>query len=139
MKYTNTIVLALLLQVLVGIEAQASDDPGAAFRESFAQTQERLQLTDEQKQQVEPILRARFDASRSVMEKYGMSPDGSRQGKMGRRDMRSMAKELKPIREKADQELAEVLTAEQLVEYRAIQDENRSQMRERMKARRGGR
>ncbi|MEM7705851.1 MAG: hypothetical protein AAF358_09890 [Pseudomonadota bacterium] len=139
MKFTNTVFMALLLQAFVGVTAQAAEDPAEAFRESYAQTQERLQLTDEQKQQVEPILRARFDASRSVMEKYGMSPDGAGQGKPSRREMRSMAKELKPIREKADQELAEILTDEQLDEYREIQEESRTQMRERMKSRRGGR
>lgn len=132
----NKTAFLLTLALSMPLAARAQDDRAETFRASFAQTQERLNLTDEQLAQVEPIMRARVDASRAVMEKYGFSPESGGQGDSSLRQMRAMSKELEPIRKQADQELAEVLSKDQMKEYREIQDERRAQMRSEIKARR---
>ena len=137
MNKTTSFLLALFL--CAPLAAQAQEDRGEAFRASFAQAQERLNLTDEQLAQVEPIMQARFDASRAVMEKYGFSPGSSGQGGASLRQMRAMSKELQPIREQAEQGLAEVLSKDQMKEYREIQDERRARMRSEIKAQRSRR
>lgn len=50
--------------------------------------------------------------------------------------MRAIGKELQAVREETAEEMAEILTEEQMEEYRKIQVERRAEMREQIGARR---
>jgi hypothetical protein len=98
---------------------------------------QRLQLTEEQRVLVEPILMAQFEHSRAIMEKYGFSPENNSGEKLDMRKMKAMSKELQPIRKQAERELSAVLTDQQMTEYRDIQEENRARMRREIQRRMG--
>ncbi|MEM9531702.1 MAG: hypothetical protein AAGA23_12345 [Pseudomonadota bacterium] len=134
-KTTTLLAIALYLPMSV----QAQEERAEAFRTSFAETQQRLSLTEDQRSQVEPIVRAQFDATQAVMKKYGFTPGAQGGSGASMRELRAMSKELKPIRKQADKELAAVLSRDQMKEYKDIQEERQAKMREEIKQRRNSR
>ena len=99
------------------------------------QTIERLGLTAEQIEQVEPVLKESAAARQEILSKYGMDAE-SRQGsaeKPGLRKMRSMRKEMESVRKSTMDELEGVLSDEQLEEFERIQEERQAEMRERLR------
>ena len=117
--------------------AQQPSDHAQAMEDRLAMMSQRLQLTEEQRVLVEPILMAQFEHSRAIMGKYGFSPENNNGEKLDMRKMKAMSKELQPIRKQAEQELSAVLTDQQMTEYRDIQEENRARMRREIQRRMG--
>ena len=99
---------------------------------------ERLNLTDEQSVQIEPILESNFHASMLVLESHGidLSVPREQRARPNFREIRAIGKELQAVREETAEEMAEFLTEEQMEEYRKIQEERRAEMREQIGARR---
>ncbi len=128
---------ALMLAMLAfGSLALSQDDRAAQAEEQIRQVLERLDLTDEQIEQVKPILENSFESRRAVMASYGIDIE-SREGggeKLGLRKARSMRRDLDKIQEDTNAELKEILSAEQFDELEIIQQERRDQMRERIRS-----
>lgn len=122
----------------IGTQAMAEDDRAAMAKEQMQQTFERLDLTDEQIEQVRPVLEKSAAEQQEILARYGIdleAPQSSSE-KPGRRQLMAMRKGMEPVRKNTLTELGEILSDEQLEELKRIQEERRAEMRGRM---RGGR
>ena len=121
----------LLLIILTLIQAM----PAMAFREKpcqdpeqiIATMQERLNLTDEQVEQIRPIVYEQSENRRELFEKYRS------QGRQGRSAMRE---EMQEMRSETDARLAEILSDQQLQEYQKIQNQRCEQMDQKFRSHR---
>ena len=96
----------------------------------MAEAKERLNLTDEQEQQVEAIFKENADKRAQIVE------EGDFDGSRNFRKMRKFRGQMKELEKETTAQLAEVLTEEQMAEYELIKQENRAEMREKMQNRR---
>ena len=133
MRRLTTATLIVLL--VLGSQAAAQDDRTTMMREEMQQTFERLELTDEQIERVEPILQESARARRDIMAKYGMDPRSrhNAESKPAPSQMKAMRNEMEAVRKKTFAELEQILSAEQLEEFNLIREERRAEMRERMR------
>ena len=132
----GAVCLAAAAGMAVGAAAQdrrLTDEQIAQIEERVAATRQRLQLTPEQQAALEPILTASAEQRVAVLQSYGFS--GETRPKLSFRQKLSLRKEMQAIREKTEGQVAEVLSAEQLAEYKKIQEENREQLRARLQNR----
>ncbi|MXZ72324.1 MAG: hypothetical protein F4Z04_12600 [Acidobacteria bacterium] len=108
------------------------------LRQRLEEARTRLDLTDEQVEQVGPILRAGSEATLGVLQEHGIDLRGRSGGanRLGFRQLRRLQRDLNAVREQTLDDLDEVLTDEQLEIYKEIQEENRQAMRERLRQRR---
>lgn len=142
MKHWMTVaaLIGFLSSLSVGFAQQADSDRLAELEARIEQTRKRLNLTDEQIVRIEPILESNFEATMLVLENHGIEfdPDVPREQRErpGFRKMRAISRDLQAVREETAAEMAEVLTDEQMAEYRKIQEERRAELRERIRARR---
>ncbi len=135
----NLTLLLVFLASLPAAGAQEQEDRAAQLEERVAEARQRLELTDEQVAQMEPIIESGIEARLLVLEEYGIDPEArasGAQGKLRLRQKRALAKELNEINAEVRDEMSEILTDEQLAEYEKIQEERRAEMRERARARR---
>jgi hypothetical protein len=139
MKHKWIAALWLALACIALPAAQAEEDRAAQFEERLAETKARLNLSDEQVEQITPILRSGFETQMAVLEKYGIDlqdvdPDGRK--KLGFRDARKLRKEMDAVRANTSDEVENILSDEQFSEYKEIQAERKKKMREMIKERR---
>ena len=123
---------------LPGAEGAGGEDRGGQLERRIGEARERLALTGEQAAAVAPILKAGAEKQAAVLKKHGMDP-GARDGRgsaprLGLRALRQLRREMDAVRAETLGELARVLDEEQVAEYRKIQDENRREMRRRIRA-----
>jgi len=89
-----------------------------------------LRLTDQQQEQVLPILRANSEANLRILQRYGFSrgnrPDLSLRQKL------SLRREFYAQRDETNERLSRVLSRDQMRIMEEIQDENRARMRGRL-------
>jgi len=102
----------------------------------WAETNARLDLTDEQAEQVAPILQSNFESQRAVLLKYGIDIESGKPPakKLGYRKARAMGRELEAVRAETNHALEDILTEEQIREYEKMQEERRSELRQRVRA-----
>lgn len=139
----SCILIALALTLADGStvafqERQLGEEQIEQIRARIQETRERLNLTDEQIEQVTPILRAGFEAQMEVLEQHGIDI-GNRSGGRNRlrlRQLRQLGRDLDAARERTVEELGAVLSEEQIEVYKEIQEERRQAMRERLRGRR---
>lgn len=131
-------MFGLLASLTTSQAQQADPDRLDELDARIEQTRQRLNLTDEQSVQIEPILESNFHASMLVLESHGidLSVPREQRARPNFREMRAIGKELQAVREETAEEMAEILTEEQMEEYRKIQVERRAEMREQIGARR---
>ena len=137
--YFNLTLLLVFFASLSTAAAQEQEDRSAQLEERVAEARQRLDLTDEQVAQMEPIIESGIEARLLVLEEYGIDPEArtsGQQGKLRLRQKRALTKELNEISAEVRDEMSEILTDEQLAEYEKIQEERRAEMRERVQARR---
>jgi hypothetical protein len=130
---TTTTLLALSM---ICAPVFAEEDRAAMAQEQMQQTIERLELTNEQVEQVKPVLKKAASEQQKILSSYGMDPQ-SRQNstrKPGMRQMMAMRNEMQDVRENTMRELDPILSDEQLEEFKQIQEERQAAMRERMRA-----
>jgi hypothetical protein len=125
--------LILLLTSSVGL---AADDRSAQVEQRMAEARARLNLSDEQVDQMTPVLEQSAAEQRAIMESYGVDMDnpGAQVQKLGFRQARSMRGEMNAVRADTRQELEGILTDEQLDEFARMQEERQAEMRERIQA-----
>ena len=85
----------------------------------MSEIKDRLNLTDDQVLKVRPIIESGIKAQRKILEKRGQD----------RKADRSIRRELREHNMSVEEELSKVLTAEQLVAFRRLQDEQRRRTR----------
>ena len=136
-KWITVLWMALAFAAIPA--TQAEEDRAAQFEERIAETKARLNLSDEQLEELTPILRSGFEAQMAVLEENGIDlqnegPD-SRE-KLGFRDARKLRKEMNAVRDNTSDEVEKILSDEQFAEYKEIQAERQKKMREMIKERR---
>jgi hypothetical protein len=117
-------------------ERQLSEEQRARLEARIGEIRSRLDLSDQQRAQLEPVLRKDFERRVEVMRQHGVTRESDEQP--GMREMRAIRKDLKAVREQTDAEVERILDDRQLEEYRKIRDEARDEMRERVRSRPAG-
>jgi len=116
--------------------ASQNESPSAALEDIFAETKARLNLSDKQVEQVEPILRSSFESRRANLLQFGIDIESRKPPaqKLGFRNLRTLSNELKKVSSSTSRKLDDILTKEQMSEYTTMQNERKSKMRERLRA-----
>ncbi len=124
-----------------------AQEPGADERmaeqlqQRLDDARERLQLSDEQIEQLAPVLTESFESTRVVLEKYGIdvrSPGaGASNRRRNLRQLRALGRDLNEVREAMFRKIEEMgfLSDEQFAEFKEMQEEQRAALRERLRAR----
>lgn len=113
---------------------QLTEEQKDQIAQRLEETRQRLNLTEEQRAALEPVLRASFEKRAAILNKYGVSRDGGNRLKY--REARAMQGELETVRNQTEKEVAKILDSRQMAEFLKIQEENRQAMRERIRSRR---
>lgn len=135
MRRSNAVLLGLMMVVAIQ-PIWADSDRDARLEERLVEVRERLRLSDEQVEKVQPILQASTEAQRSVLTRYGIDLDaeGGPSKRLGMREARKLRSELGKVRTDTLEQLEDVLTDEQLEEFRKLQEEHRQAMQQRIRA-----
>ena len=128
-----TFMVILAASPASGQESQVTD---AGFR--LEQVAARLALSDEQKEALTPVLENTMSAQHDILASYGIDiENGERPAQgLGIRNARAMKRELDAVRADTLETVSGILSAEQFEEFKRIQAERQTEMRERIK---GGR
>lgn len=114
-KFTK--LAALIAMLAVGSLATAEHDRAAQANAQMVQTIQRLELTDEQIEQMKPILEDLRASRQAILAKYGVDPENPGGGdELSPRRARAMRKEIHDVQEDANVELEKILSAEQFEE-----------------------
>ena len=90
----------------------------------FSKFKARLNLSDEQIQQFEPILTDHREKLLSVMKKQGVNPNpGLLKDKIGFRQLRTIKKDIDKVYKQTEGQLVDILSKEQFHEYKKAQEE----------------
>lgn len=127
-----TLMMVLILPVIVPAAAQELDpDRRAEIESRIEQAKERLNLTEEQVEQIKPIIKSSFEASMEILESHGIDlsiPQEERE-RPSFGELRALNKDMQKVRTESTAQMAEVLSDEQMAEFRKMQEERREQMR----------
>ena len=132
------LVLLLLAMPLYAQDTESEekamiDKASERFRAQLQETEERLQLTDEQPETVRPILEEATRQRQAVLEKHGVDLEGTEKAdRPGRRTLRRMRNDLQEVNKETQRELEDVLTSEQMKQWEALQEERSAEMREQL-------
>ena len=138
MALLHTFVFSTVLLFFTGasyaqVESQDMLDRAAALME---QAVERLQLTDEQFETVELIVRTGAEERVRILQKYGIIlKEGEERKKISRKDRKKLKGEIDGIRADTAKSLDVVLNDTQMAEYELMLEEARSRIRELAKSR----
>lgn len=99
----------------------------------MSDVRKRLNLSEEQEEQLAPIMLASMEQTRSLMQKYGIQR-GSRPN-LSRRQMLSLRNDMTAARQSTDRQVSDILSRDQMREWRKIQDEMREEMRAQIRGR----
>lgn len=120
----RTVFLTAALAAALCSYLPAQDEisrPGARVEE----LQQRLQLTDEQRDKIRPILEQEANRLRDIRAKY--------EGKTGRRDRLRLARELRDVQQDIEKKVNPILTKAQREEWKKLREERREQLREQVR------
>ena len=137
----KTVILAVCLSLLA--TAAAAD---SQLEQRLAETKVHLNLTDEQVEQIRPVLKLNFTTSRAILAKYGVNPanpannkdSGNKPAKLGFINAQKLRKELGAVRDSTLKKLGGMLTDDQLVQYRELQAERAAELRRHIRERHKG-
>ena len=102
----------------------------------FSKFKARLNLSNEQIQQFEPILTDHREKLLSVMKKQGVNTNpGLLKDKIGFRQLRTIKKDIDKVYKQTEGQLVDILSKEQFHEYKKAQEELRVEMRAGLKQR----
>ncbi|MEL7046521.1 MAG: hypothetical protein AAGL66_16135 [Pseudomonadota bacterium] len=125
--------LGLIGSVAMAQEEAVSEERRAQFTDYLEEMVARLELSEQQQTDIEPIIRESVGRRQAIMESYGIG-NGERPSP---RKLRGMRGEMQDLQQETQAELSEILTDEQMDEYLALQEERQEKMREEMKRRMG--
>lgn len=129
LKIKYLVIVAITL-ISLSIDVTASNDV-------YSLIKDRLNLTEEQSEKFEPIILYQWEKRMAVMKKHGISRESNlSKKKIGFRQLREIKKDMDKINKEIEKKLIKVLNKDQLVEYKKIQEENRIEMRARLRGNR---
>ena len=128
----NAVIVAL---AFVSPFALASPDRMAQVEQRMQEARERLNLSQEQLDQMTPVIENSISKRRGILSSYGIDPEKRTdiKGQLGLRKALAMKKELDAVRADTLQGLNGILTEEQLEEFKRMQAERQAEMRERIR------
>ncbi len=133
------IIIALALSLTAALAvAQPTAEQREQLEQRLATVAERLQLTEEQKAQIEPIITDSFTQRQEILARYGIDPQAGsgRSGRPNPRTARKLRQEMESVRDATTSQMEAILDDEQLAEFARIQEESRAELRSQI---RGGR
>ena len=144
MKHRMIVALAATLAISLAPLTFAQEDSqnadrAAELKQRIEETKSRLSLTEEQTEQLIPILEEGFEAQMAVLEEHGIKFERGVQGdreRLGLRAARRLGRDLDAVREETLEKVSGILTDSQLEEYKEIQAERKEAMRGRIQSRR---
>ena len=126
LKIKYLVIIAITF-ISLSIDVTAANDV-------YSLIKDRLNLTEEQSEEFEPIILYQWEKRMAVMKKHGISRESNlSKKKIGFRQLREIKKDMDKINKEIEKKLIKVLSNDQLVEYKKIQEENRIEMRARLK------
>ena len=129
LKIKYLVIVAITL-ISLSIDVTAANDV-------YSLIKDRLNLTEEQSEKFEPIILYQWEKRMAVMKKHGISRESNlSKKKIGFRQLREIKKDMDKINKDIEKKLIKVLNKDQLVEYKKIQEENRIEMRARLRGNR---
>jgi len=138
------IFLVLTLLVSVSVLSKANSPIDDKFINEYSLSKEqavylnsmigRLKPTDNQNDQLMPIFLDIFQKRQSIMKKNGVDLKSRSSGeRIGMKQLRSIKKEMDKLNKQTMKQLEKVLSKEQLNELKKFQEEQRSEMRNRLR------
>ena len=126
LKIKYLVIIAITF-ISLSIDVTAANDV-------YSLIKDRINLTEEQSEKFEPIILYQCEKRMDVMKKHGISRESNlSKKKIGFRQLREIKKDMDKINKEIEKKLIKVLNKDQLVEYKKIQEENRIEMRARLK------
>jgi Spy/CpxP family protein refolding chaperone len=136
-KLRTLLLVTVTLGVAIPATAQERGKRGGPPGDPAAhidQLIDELDLSADQTSQVRPILEESMNQRRALFEGAGTG-----QGRPDRSQMQALRPEMEALREQTDAQLAEVLTADQMAQFREIRASRQAEHRAHRKSHRGGR
>ena len=138
------IFLVLTLLVSVSVLSKANSPIDDKFINEYSLSKEqavylnsmigRLKPTDNQNDQLMPIFLDIFQKRQSIMKKNGVDlKSGSSGERIGIKQLRSIKKEMDKLNKQTIKQLEKLLSKEQLNEFKKFQEEQRAEMRNRLR------
>ena len=138
------IFLVLTLLVSVSVLSKANSPIDDKFINEYSLSKEqavylhsmigRLKPTDNQNDQLMPIFLDIFQKRQSIMKKNGVDlKSGSSGERIGIKQLRSIKKEMDKLNKQTIKQLEKILSKEQLNEFKKFQEEQRAEMRNRLR------
>jgi len=135
MKRPGFLVLILFAGSGFAIAAE-TELATAKAEERLAQFVEELNLSDEQIEQMRPVVRSAFERQAAALMKHGISiEDGKPENKLSRRERRALRKDMQEERKKTHEAVSEILDDEQMKKYEELAAKRRDEMRSRARER----
>ena len=129
LKIKYLVIIAITF-ISLSIDVTAANDV-------YSLIKDRLNVTEEQSEKFEPIILYQWEKRMAVMKKHGISRESNlSKKKIGFRQLREIKKDMDKINKEIEKKLIKVLNKDQLVEYKKIQEENRIEMRARLRGNR---
>jgi hypothetical protein len=116
----------------------AETDQAAQLEQRLEQAKARLGLTDDQLEQMAPVLQETMDAQQRILTSYGIDLEGQDDPAqtLGVRKAMAMKRELDVVRADMLAAVEGILTNEQFDEFKRLQSERQSEMRKRIRGQR---
>ena len=135
MTKNGLIIVALVVLGFAGQLTTAETTRTPEAEQRLAQAQARLNLSEEQLDQMAPVLEESLAERRTILSSYGINLDnpGNSSQRPGFRQARAMRGELEAVRADTLARLEGILSKEQLDEFKRMQEEQRAEMRERIR------
>ena len=126
-----TLLFLLLASPLYAQTAAPNEEARERIRTQIEASLERLQLTEEQRETVRPIVEEGFAQRLAVLEKYGIDLENQDAiERLGFRTKRKLGKDMNKVRKETEKQLQAVLTADQMNLWKEMEEERRARMRE---------
>ena len=123
----------LFVLLVYAVSAQAETQKFSALGANAEQIEAmatRLQLTAEQRQAIQPVLKDHAQATRAILDKHGIDPQSGTRPSLS--VLFALRRDMKQSRKVLEERLAAILNPDQMKQFRQISDERRKQIRDRL-------
>jgi hypothetical protein len=118
--FLGILFIAMLAPLLMA--GEPSEDTAGQAKQRLAELVQRLNLTDEQKQKIAPIVKSEVGELKAIRAKYP--------AELSRRDKRKMFGDMKSVQRKYEPQIAAILTKEQQAEWKKIKEESKERLKQ---------
>ena len=125
---TSTFGLLILAFPAYGQDHSPSATQIQQIEQHIENVSQRLQLTEAQRNDLEPILSKNFEDRMNILKSYGFSKETRPQ--LSFRKNRALRRDMNDLRDQTEQAVSVILNDQQMDEFLEIQEENRNRMRE---------